>query len=549
MKKLALLLAASFVGWTSYGAPLTGALKTLAVQDGGRLKPFDSFSRETLRLIYGKEKYEGRPAYEILYTWILQPDLWKDKEIFEITHADVKRGLHLEVTKKYFSLNEVMGSDRLPLLMQELNSKRETKEKLDPYFQALQRLENQIFDFREVVSGKFVKLFPPKDGTNWRSLAELTEAETQVLVEMSQSFSKVVAVYTNHDASQQEQDQVQSDFAASVEKVRAAAQASNPSVYPSFDDMKLEVHYNDFHPFQKAWIFYLLAVICVLLFWVLKKERLVTAAWILALVGMGFHIYGFAIRCYLTGRPPVSNMYETVVWVGFGTLLFAMIIEAIYKLRFTLLAGTAVASFCLILADNAPVILDNGLHPLEPVLRSNLWLMIHVLTITISYSAYFLAFALGDMALYYYLRGEDQYKDKLAALGTGMYRAMQIGVVLLATGTILGGVWADYSWGRFWGWDPKETWALIALLGYLAVLHGRLAGWLKQFGLAAASVVTFSLVIMAWYGVNFVLGAGLHSYGFGAGGVEYVIGFVALHLIYVIFVGIVRQGRLREKKT
>lgn len=123
---------------------------------------------------------------------------------------------------------------------------------------------------------------------------------------------------------------------------------------------------------------------------------------------------------------------------------------------------------------------------------------------------------------------------------------IQVGVCLLAAGTILGGVWADYSWGRFWGWDPKETWAFIALLGYLAILHGRLVGWLRNYGLAATSVIAFSLVIMAWYGVNFVLGAGLHTYGFGAGGVEYVAAFVAIHMIYVAFVTTVRHSRQKR---
>ena len=103
-------------------------------------------------------------------------------------------------------------------------------------------------------------------------------------------------------------------------------------------------------------------------------------------------------------------------------------------------------------------------------------------------------------------------------LSNFIYRAMQVGVLLVAAGTILGGVWADYSWGRFWGWDPKEVWALITLLVYLVPLHGRFAGWVSTFGLVAASVVCFLSVIMAWYGVNFVLGVGLHSYGFVEGG-------------------------------
>ena len=103
-------------------------------------------------------------------------------------------------------------------------------------------------------------------------------------------------------------------------------------------------------------------------------------------------------------------------------------------------------------------------------------------------------------------------------LSNFIYRAMQVGVLLIAAGTILGGVWADYSWGRFWGWDPKEVWALITLLVYLIPLHGRFAGWVNTFGLVVASVVCFLSVVMAWYGVNFVLGVGLHSYGFVEGG-------------------------------
>ncbi|NDC25603.1 MAG: hypothetical protein EB078_10860, partial [Proteobacteria bacterium] len=114
-----------------------------------------------------------------------------------------------------------------------------------------------------------------------------------------------------------------------------------------------------------------------------------------------------------------------------------------------------------------------------------------------------------------------------------MYRGMQIGVILLAAGTILGGVWADYSWGRFWGWDPKEVWALIALLFYIAVLHGRFTGWLKGFGFVATTVLSFLGVVMAWYGVNFVLGVGLHSYGFGSGGLSYVLTYLVLQIAFI----------------
>ena len=128
-----------------------------------------------------------------------------------------------------------------------------------------------------------------------------------------------------------------------------------------------------------------------------------------------------------------------------------------------------------------------------------------------------------------------------------LYRALQVGTLLLATGTMLGGVWASYSWGRFWGWDPKETWAFIALLGYLAILHGRMVGWIREFGMAVGAILGFLLILMAWYGVNFVLGTGLHSYGFGSGGYTYVGGFVAFEIL-VILAAVLRRRSEEAKK-
>jgi cytochrome c biogenesis factor len=152
----------------------------------------------------------------------------------------------------------------------------------------------------------------------------------------------------------------------------------------------------------------------------------------------------------------------------------------------------------------------------------------------LSYAAFALAMGFGHILLWRYARDPAKARAD-APMHFWLYRVLQLGVLLLAAGTILGGVWANYSWGRFWGWDPKETWALIALLCYITTLHGRLAGWWTQFGLVVASVVCFLAVLMAWYGVNFVLGKGLHSYGFGIGGETYVATFVILDLAFVGF--------------
>ncbi|KYG64256.1 cytochrome C biogenesis protein [Bdellovibrio bacteriovorus] len=544
MKKILLVAMTLFMA-VSVFAKDGDALKYLPVQDGGRIKPYDSFSREMLEIVYGKTKYEGRAATEIVMTWMLSPQAWQDKKIFEVRNHQVLTSMNLPKDQRYFSGEELFAGDRFNLLRQELQAKRDTKEKLNPYFQALQRLENQYFVFQEIAAGRMLKIVPPKEGDAWVSVADMDAPMQEKFMEFTKAFVNhigAVAAASDTSATGKELD-------AKVAAFEEAAKANNPALYDHATKIKAEVHYNSFHPFRWAYIFYFLGFIVLLLVWTLKKESLMKAAWVF--IGLGFilNTYGFVLRMYIMDRAPVTNMYETVVWVAWGTVLFAAILEIIYKFRLILVAGTLVGTFGLVIADFAPAVLDPTLQPLEPVLRSNYWLTIHVMTITISYAAFFLAFGLADIGLIYYLRGEEKFQKEIRAIVSGIYRSMQIGVAFLAPGIILGGIWADYSWGRFWGWDPKETWALIALLGYLAVLHARYAGFIKNFGMVVTAVITFSLVIMAWYGVNFVLGAGLHSYGFGAGGVEYVSAFVAAHILLVIYVGIVRRGKQTTQTT
>jgi ABC-type transport system involved in cytochrome c biogenesis permease subunit len=217
--------------------------------------------------------------------------------------------------------------------------------------------------------------------------------------------------------------------------------------------------------------------------------------------------------------------------------VFALIFEFIFKSRIFALVGSALAVIGFVLADNVPTILDPAIGPIEPVLRSNFWLTIHVLTITLSYAAFFLSLGIGHVCLWSLWKHRED-KERLKRQTQLLYRVVQVGIVLLASGTILGGVWASYSWGRFWGWDPKETWALIALLGYVAVLHGRMAGWLRELGFTIGVVSAFLGVLMAWYGVNFILGVGLHSYGFSKGGLPFVIAFVTVEIILMTIVGL-----------
>jgi ABC-type transport system involved in cytochrome c biogenesis permease subunit len=197
--------------------------------------------------------------------------------------------------------------------------------------------------------------------------------------------------------------------------------------------------------------------------------------------------------------------------------------EKIYRWRIVALAGAVASFFAALAAINAPFPKD--IQALMPVLRSNFWLGIHVLTITTSYAAAGVAWMIGNLALGYFAFGRYRTVDGQrlppafgGTLASMNYRVLQVTVLLLAAGTILGGLWADVSWGRFWGWDPKEVGALIALLIILTALHGRRAGWHGDLSLAIGSVWGFGGVIWAWYVVNFILNAGLHSYGAGEGG-------------------------------
>ena len=194
------------------------------------------------------------------------------------------------------------------------------------------------------------------------------------------------------------------------------------------------------------------------------------------------------------------------------------------------LAAAALATLALVVAYYVPAF-PKDIRPLAPVLRSNLWLAVHVLSIVAGYGAAMLAFGLGYVASLGYLFG--RYRDGrepaacifLAAL---TYRMLQIAVLLLLCGTVLGALWADVSWGRFWGWDPKEVWALISVLVYLAFLHGRSIGWSGNFGTVFASVLGFTFIVMTWYGVNFFVSGGKHSYGEGAGGLWGTLTILAL---------------------
>ncbi len=522
-------------------------LEYLPIQDNGRVKPFDTFAREMLHLVWGKETYKGKKATDVVFSWIVMPfgpnDPWDNTNLVLIQSAGLREAMGLSKTQMYYKPMELLENTKLGLLLQDLKNKQEAHEKLNPFYTSVETLENQLTAYHAIRLGEGVRFVPTKGSTAWQNLAQMDEADKARFKKITDAYVESITAQTKNDpaaeaAADKQISQAVADFVAGVR-----AQYGN-----YYDQRKLdvEVQYNRFQPFRFAWVFYFIALILFGFAYFGQWSKWTLFAWSATGVALLFHVAGFVSRMYILGRPPVSNMFETVVWVSFMAVVFASIIYRFNRSIIVPLAATMVATLGLLLCDIGSSVLDGSLMLLQPVLRDNFWLSTHVLIIVSSYAAFFLAFFIGDIVLFYYLRDEKKYQTRIRDGVNGIYRAIQVGVVLLAAGIILGGVWADYSWGRFWGWDPKETWAFIALMGYIVILHGRIAGWLRQFGLAAAAVLAFSLVLMSWYGVNFVLGAGLHTYGFGAGGVQYVASFVAAHLLYAAYVITLRQSRLKN---
>lgn len=316
-------------------------------------------------------------------------------------------------------------------------------------------------------------------------------------------------------------------FAAALE-----AMGAKSAVYPSRAEIAREVGYNKAQPFYWTTILALAATVLLALSLGIAGRTPFVVGYALLLAALGMMVYGMYLRVMISGRAPVTNMYETILWSSFVASVLAVTLGIVYQTRIIPATAAIVIVLATLLANNMPINMGATIEPLQPVLRKNFWLIIHVLTIVASYGAFMLAWALGNVGLGYYLLGKDK-PETIKPMAMFAYRAIQVGFLLLAAGTILGGWWAADSWGRFWGWDPKETWAFIALLGYAVVLHARFAGLLRLFGLLAGAVLGFSGIVMAWYGVNFVLGAGLHAYAFGDGGQPYVIAAALLNVAYV----------------
>jgi len=511
-------------------------VRLIAIQHNGRYKPFDSFARETLQSLTGEARFGREDPINTVLSILADSERWQGERLLAVPFRPLRERLGMDVHVGRISYNELMATRSLMRMLPAIVEKQQRDEKLT-------MLEQETMDAYErfvTLNGLFqqdLNLVPPASGQgSWVAIREAAGYPAPQQQAFREAWTSFLEAAKRHDD------------AATVATARHLAEIlrqANPAAYPPMWRLQLEVGYHLVAPFRIARIFYLLAA---LLLWlgVESSRRRIGAAgagpwafWFAFLL----HVAGIAARVAIGGRPPVSNFYETMLWLPFVAVAVAAIFDRVYRVRYFRVAGSILAAITLWLADVVP--LDSSIAPVVAVLRSNLWLTIHVLTIVASYGALALATVLAHLYSVQFL-ATRQDRASLASLDLFLYRTLQVGVVLLAAGIMLGAVWANASWGRYWGWDPKETWALITLLWFLAVLHGRFAGWLKGITVALCTVLGFFLLLMTYYGVSFYL-VGLHSY---AGGhakpiPPLLIAYVIAEVAFLLIVGLSALTRRR----
>lgn len=512
--------------------------ETIVVQDSGRRKPMGTFGHEVLVKLSGRDPLATKSGDnvaggEFAFSTLFATRDWAEEPVILVAHRPLTEHLGLDASRKRFSRNELAQAEpELQRLSREAVAARRANSEVTPpaLNTEAQTVLQRLALYDTLASTAAFKFAPPPPGSEvsapWLGIGEMAAAYPP---------EKSMPVLQNlRELNEATRDGDSPRFASTASHLADNLRALNPGLYPSARAIDREIFYNHLKPFDAAMWLFASGILLVAL-----GARHGWRRWILrggvasSVAGLAFMVMGIVLRVLIAGRAPVTNMYESVVWVSMGTMLFGLVFYAIYRNRMMLLSALPVSFLCLLLARSLPVAMPSRIDPLVPVLRDNFWLTVHVLTITLSYAAFALALGFAHVVLWHYIR-HPRTAPAMHHLHTWLYRMMFFGLILLAAGTILGGVWANYSWGRFWGWDPKETWALIALLMYVLAIHGKMAGWWGDFGIAIAAVVNFSGILMAWYGVNFVLGKGKHSYGFGVGGEGYVAAFIAAEAAYVL---------------
>ena len=561
-RSIAVFVALGAISASALGAGETGPAfdwspwRYLPVQDGGRRKPLDTLARETMQSLSDRtsftdpetgQKLDSVALYlAMLFDWqgwdktpdsqatsaahsgldyfdLYQADKWDQAPLIRVGSVELREALGLDERQRRFSPSDLSESFKELL--------RSSRDDFSQVEDDAQEVASKLWLYQQHRAGERLYVLPAEDSPDqhWISVAELLRSDfddrtdAAGLREVKEHLEQAKAAYLAGSPE---------DFRQATSAFIAAARRIGPDLgtYPSRATIDLEVAYNRWALFSIAWVLSLTASVCLSLNMLARWKGLSLAGLALFAGSLAVMLIGFAVRAAISGRVPVTNLYESVVFAAFGAMVFGLVFGLLARKEYVFAAAAYAATLALLLADYCPSVLDPRIRPLMPVLRSNFWLAVHVITIMLSYAAFALAWAIANNTLHYFLFGSKS-REAINARARLIYKTLQVGVLLLVVGTILGAFWADYSWGRFWGWDPKEVWALITLLAYLAVLHARSAGWVGNRGLVAWSVVCFCLVIVTWYIANML--PGLHEYGLSSGGQIYVWTAIGVNLLAV----------------
>jgi ABC-type transport system involved in cytochrome c biogenesis permease subunit len=292
-----------------------------------------------------------------------------------------------------------------------------------------------------------------------------------------------------------------------------------------------ESFFNRMLAFKRSMYFYIVGFLLVLLYWSNLNDLWRVTAARLMLIGLVVHTAGLIFRMWLEGRPPVTNLYSSAIFIGWGAVILGLVLERFYKDGIGIAVASIVGFLSLIVAHNLSLGGDTMVM-MQAVLDTNFWLATHVVIITLGYASTFIA---GFLALIYVVRGvfTRTLTEKIAkGLARMVYAIVCFSTLFSFVGTVLGGIWADQSWGRFWGWDPKENGALIIVLWNVLILHARWGGLVKDRGLMNLAIVGNIVTSWSWFGVN-MLGIGLHSYGFMDAAFKWMMLFVGSQLLFI----------------
>ncbi|TXG35743.1 cytochrome c biogenesis protein [Seonamhaeicola maritimus] len=499
----------------------------LVIQDlDGRMKPVSTYASEMLRKLSKHDTYEDFDAHQVFLSMQESPRLWYNVPVIYLAKKKADTIRHIigtSVEDKYVTLADFFTEKGIYKLEPYLEDAFGTTAP-NGYQKEVQEAHKRVNLLYNTIEGTSLKLYPVPDDANntWTSSYELMSGKFKVVDSLYSNFIKngfKAYLFTLNEAKQS------GDF-SEAEKLLAAFKKTQhkygSEVMLSDEKIHTEVLYNKYDIFKKlfSWYMYASSLMFVLLIVQIFRDRskaisVAVAVFKWIIVGMFLiHLGGLIARWYVSGHAPWSDAYESMIYVAWATMLFGLIFGR--KSDLTLAATAFVTSMLLMVAHFQWM--DPSIGNLQPVLNSY-WLMIHVAIIVASYGPFALGMVLGVVSLFLMAVTTSKNKVKMdlsiKELTIINEMALTVGLVMLTIGNFLGGMWANESWGRYWGWDPKETWALISIMIYAFVIHMRLIPGLRgRWLFNLCSVVAISFIIFTYFGVNFYL-SGLHSYQSG----------------------------------